>query len=115
MNMPTKLAKDDIRTPLVALLREYMIRCGTNMEGAIRDLLTETYHICERRKLEGLSRGFEERMAAARAVIAEELAVEEPELFLTLTLDECKKMGKHLTSCDASGFCNYCGEQAGGD
>lgn len=27
------------------------------------------------------------------------------------TLNECIRSGKHLKSCDADGYCNYCGKQ----
>jgi hypothetical protein len=28
-----------------------------------------------------------------------------------ISLQECRKSGKHLTSCDGDGYCNFCGEQ----
>ncbi|RKZ95271.1 MAG: hypothetical protein DRQ40_04050 [Gammaproteobacteria bacterium] len=30
-----------------------------------------------------------------------------------VSVDQCVQDGTHLTSCDADGYCNYCGEQEG--
>jgi len=35
------MPNDDIRTPLMELLQQYQQRCGTDLRGAIRDLIAE--------------------------------------------------------------------------
>jgi len=35
------MANDDIRTDLQKLLQQYQQRCGTDLRGAIRDLIAE--------------------------------------------------------------------------
>ena len=42
----TRKTKDDIRTPLEEMLKNYRLSAGTDLSCAIRDLLTELMHIC---------------------------------------------------------------------
>ena len=41
------MPKDDIRTGLLELLNQYQERCGTNLKGAIRDLVAEVAAISQ--------------------------------------------------------------------
>jgi len=43
---PRKKAKDDISTPLRALLRQHMKSAGTDMSGAVRDAMTVLIEVC---------------------------------------------------------------------
>lgn len=45
------MAIDDMKTPLVALLKKYQEDVGVSMRSAIRDLLTELHHLSDTYKL----------------------------------------------------------------
>ncbi len=63
-----KAAVDDLKQPLDRLLSRYMHRAGTDVAGAVRDVLTELLHFCDRHDLD-----FAEREHQARQVYIEEL------------------------------------------
>ena len=65
----TRKTKDDIRTPLEELLRNYGLSAGTDLSCAIRDLLTELMHICDDSRLD-----FAGRCRAARETYRHERA-----------------------------------------
>jgi len=69
----TGKARDDIRTGLRALLRDYMNAAGTSQSGAVRDLLTELMHLCDSRGLD-----FSGRVRLALEVYREESAIRRP-------------------------------------
>jgi len=62
-----KAAKDDIDTPLKELLKVHMKSVGTDMSGAIRDIMTELIGICGDEQLDA-----DERFCAAFEVFDEE-------------------------------------------
>ena len=63
----TMRTKDDIRTPLDTMLREYARSADTDLSGAIRDLLTELMHLCKDR-----DEDFDSRLRAASEVYQQE-------------------------------------------
>ena len=65
----TRKTKDDIRTPVEELLKNYGISAGTDLSCAIRDLLTELMHICNDSRLD-----FAGRLRAARETYRQERA-----------------------------------------
>ena len=66
----TKKTKDDIRTPLDTMLRRDASSAGTDLSGAIRDLLTEVMHLCDDSGVD-----FEDRLIAAGEVYQQERAI----------------------------------------
>jgi len=64
-------AKDDIRTPLEKMLKDYGCSAGTDLSCAIRDLLTELMHICDDSRLD-----FAGRLHLARKVYRQERSTE---------------------------------------
>jgi len=52
----TKKAKDDIRTPLDKMLKNYGCSAGTDLSCAIRDLLTELMHMCDDNRVDFVGR-----------------------------------------------------------
>lgn len=65
----TRKAKDDIRTPQEEMLKNYGLSAGTDLNCAIRDLLTELMHICDDSRLD-----FAGRIQAARETYRHERA-----------------------------------------
>jgi hypothetical protein len=68
-----KHTNDDIKTSLDALLAKHIKGAGTNMEGAIRDCITQLIHICADNQIL-----FEERVNAAIEVYDEEVETYAP-------------------------------------
>lgn len=71
--MPTHNGKvvvntDELMRPLARLIGEYGKRAGTDTAGAVRDVLTELMHHCDRLGLD-----FDEWLGVARDVYAEEV------------------------------------------
>ena len=67
----TKKAKDDIRTPLEKMLKNYGCSAGTDLGSAIRDLLTELMHVCDDDRV-----NFAGRLHLARKVYRQERSTE---------------------------------------
>ena len=63
----TRKAKDDIRTPLEKMLKNYGRSAGTDLSCAIRDLLTELMHLCVDNRVD-----FAGRLCAARETYRQE-------------------------------------------
>lgn len=63
----TKKTKDDIRSLLDTMLRRYASSAGTDLSGAIRDLLTEVMHLCDDSRVD-----FEDRLITAGEVHQQE-------------------------------------------
>ena len=63
----TRKAKDDIRTPLERMLKNYAHSAGTNLSCAVRDLLTELMHLCDDSHVD-----FDGRLCAAQEVYRQE-------------------------------------------
>ena len=63
----TRKARDDIRTPLERMLRNYRHSAGADLGCAIRDLLTELMHLCD-----DSGEDFDGRLCAAREVYRQE-------------------------------------------
>lgn len=60
--------KDDLRTPLLKLIRKYRLSCGCDYRVALRDLQTEILHICHFEVLD-----FDELLKSAKEVYKEEI------------------------------------------
>lgn len=67
----TRKAKDDIRTPLEKMLKDYGHSAGTARGSAIRDLLTELMRLCDDSRV-----GFAGRLRLAREVYRRERSTE---------------------------------------
>ena len=63
--------KDDIRTPLKKMLKDYGCSAGADLGSAIRDLLTELMHVCDDDRVD-----FAGRLHLARKVYRQERSTE---------------------------------------
>lgn len=66
------MPKDNLRKPLKKFLKKYKNNCGTDLQGAIRDVMTELAHICAKKQF-----NIEERFDAAMEVFYEECELRE--------------------------------------